>query len=361
MLKVKTTKLQELVSKASKGVGNDKARPITSLIAIKQKDGVLTLVTTDYDNYLFVSADVEGEDFYAVVQADPFTRLISRLTCEETELSINGSGKGLEVKGNGTYTIPLTIDDSTGEVVKYPKVDGIDVSSMSKIGEISVTTIGIILSAVKPNLALTLDIPQYTNYYVGNVVLGTDTYKVGCLNKKVTDTPVLISAELMELLETYNADEPIQIYKDDVHIAFEGKNFTAYGFLMEGIENFAVGSMLEYVNSEYPHKCDLPKQELVQLLDRLSIFVSPFDEDIINFKFTADGLQVYSKNNTGVEIVPYTADGGGDVEGSVYLKMLTSQVKTQTGDVIHLSYGDDRSLRMDDPATDMTTVVSLVF
>ena len=54
-LTIKTTELQEMVSKASKCVSNNKLIPITSLMNIKVCNHKLTLTTTDAINYFYVS------------------------------------------------------------------------------------------------------------------------------------------------------------------------------------------------------------------------------------------------------------------------------------------------------------------
>ena len=62
--KVKTTILQEMVSKAVKGASCNRMIPITGLIEIKVEGGVLSLTTTDATNTLILSKkDIPGDDF----------------------------------------------------------------------------------------------------------------------------------------------------------------------------------------------------------------------------------------------------------------------------------------------------------
>ena len=88
-LQIKTTKLQEMLSKAIKGASNNKLIPLTGLIAIQLKDNKLTLTTTDATNYLYIQDDnIEGDDFYAVVQVDTFAKLVARMTCETITIDL---------------------------------------------------------------------------------------------------------------------------------------------------------------------------------------------------------------------------------------------------------------------------------
>ena len=89
MLKLKTKTLQEMTQKAMKGASHSKVLPLTSMLAIELKENVLTLTTTDFSNYLEIKQDkVEGADFYVVVQADIFSKLIGKLSTEEVTLTV---------------------------------------------------------------------------------------------------------------------------------------------------------------------------------------------------------------------------------------------------------------------------------
>jgi len=360
MLKISTTKLQELISKAIKGVGNNKLIPRTTDIAIRVKDNVLTLITSDDDNFLNIRENIESDDFYAVVQADQFSKLVMRTTSENITLERKDSI--LELKGNGTYTFSLEMDENTGDVVEYPDPSQQILSiQQTTIGKIDVSTIRTILGAIKPSVAITDDIPTYTNYYFGDVVLATDTFKIGCLAKKITATPILVSAKLMELLDVYGGETPMDIYKADGRLVFHGDSCTVCGYAIEGIESFAVDSIMAYMDKEYPSKCVLPKQAVLQLLDRLSLFVGAFDDGVVDMAFTGDGLQVSSQKSDSVEILPYVDSAlVEDSVGRLYLEMFRAQVKAQTGDNIQLYFGDNKSLKLVDDNINVTSIVSLV-
>lgn len=88
-LTVKTAQFQAMVSKAVRGAGLNKLLPITGMMCIEKKDGVLSIYTTDTANYLQVRMDLpEGDDIYVVVPADTFSKLISKMTSERITLSV---------------------------------------------------------------------------------------------------------------------------------------------------------------------------------------------------------------------------------------------------------------------------------
>ena len=361
MLTFKTTKLQEMVSKAFKGVGNNKLKPITELISLRLTGGLFTLTTTDGDNYMYITESVENDgDFYAVVQANQFARLVSKITSEDVSLSVENNC--LEVYCNGNYKIPVEIDASTGTIVEYTDpVAKLQYSENEKIGAITVQDISTILRALKPALATTLEIPQYVNYYVGDVVLATDTNMASCYKKAITSTPVLVSAVAMDMLSVYTGTNALSIYKVSNRLLFKGDNFILFGYAMPGVDEFAVESINMFVETQHPSMCKIPKQTILQALDRLSLFVSDFDEDKIGTDFTSEGLRLSSKQSDSIEVVPYTsADNLQEMKSCMYLNMLSSHIKAQTGDSIDIHFGEPNSIKLVDDACDVTSVICLV-
>ena len=91
-MKIKTNLLQEIVAKSIKGASMNKMIPITSLMGIELKNNILTLMTTDGSNHLRVSEKIENddinvtEDFYTIINADTFSKLVGKTTKEFIEI-----------------------------------------------------------------------------------------------------------------------------------------------------------------------------------------------------------------------------------------------------------------------------------
>lgn len=355
---LKTEKLKEMVSRAVKGVGNNKLIPITSLMAIEVKDNKLTLITTDATNYLYIIEDkVVADDFYAVVEANTFSKLISKMTCENIVLEIKSGIQVLNVKGNGNYRIELPLDEN-GESIKYPDpyaklTDTVDA------GVVNRTTIQVILETIKPALATTLENPCYTGYYVGDNVVATDTYKIASMGIKLFDSdPKLISAELLDLLAVISA-EKINVGMDTDNIVFTTPDCIVCGKFMEGIEDYAIDAITGLVNTDIDSFCSVPKSAFVQLLDRLSLFVGTYDKNAIHLTFTKDGLQVSSKAANGVEIINYvTSDNFKEFTCAIDIQMLTQEIKAISNDVIEIYYGEDNAIKMTDG--NITIIIALM-
>ena len=352
-----TEKLKEMVSRAVKGVGNNKLIPLTSLMAITLKNNRFILTTTDATNYLYIIEDkILGEDFYAVVDANVFSKLISKMTCEHVILEIREDLNCLQVKGNGTYKIELPVDEN-GEYIKYPDPYS-KVSDTQDCGVINRTTISVILDTIKPALATTLENPCYTGYYVGNNVLATDTYKIASLDLKLLDDAKLISSEMMDLLAVMNTEKiKVDIVAND--IIYSTPDCIVMGKLMEGLDEFAIDPIMELVNTEFEHSCSIPKSALLQLLDRLSLFVGTYDKNAIYLTFTREGLQISSKAASGVEIIDYVSSKDfTDFTCAIDIQMLTNEVKAIQSDVVDIQYGEDNAIKLVDG--NITIIVALL-
>lgn len=336
-----------MVSRVIKGCSNNKMIPITGLMSIELKDHKLTLATTDAINYLFIIEDkVDGEDFSVVVQAETFSKLISRMTSETISLEL--VGEELRVKGNGDYKIELPLDEE-GELIKFPRpLDTVDITDVKPDCLLNLSTVRKLLMVNKPALSTSLDVPCYTGYYVGDNVISTDTYKICGTGVKLFDSPVLVSPEMMDLLDVMT-NETIHVFINGDTIICETQDCIVYGKELEGKDNYQVDAISGLLDLEFPSECSVSKDELLQALDRLALFVGPYDKNGIYLTFTRDGLHLSSRKSNGVEVIPYrTSKEFKDFTACINIEMLATQVKAHVLDEIQLCYGLDNALKIVD-------------
>lgn len=345
-LKVKTTKLQEMVSRAIKGASNNKMIPMTSLMSISLAKKKLTLTTTDATNYLYIIENkIDGEDFNVTVPVDIFSKLISKLTCENVELNINEEDSALEVNGNGSYLIELPTDEN-GQLINYP--DPVGDMNLKEIesGEINLSTIQAVLNTAKPSLSTTNDVPCYTGYYMGEDIVTTDTIKLCDMKINVFGNPKLVSPEQMNLLSVMEA-EKIKVHEKDNILVYTSPDCVVYGPTLEGIDDFAIDSIKALMSTNFESKCKLPKDAVLQVLDRLALFVEDYEKNAIHLTFTKDGLQVSSMKSSGIEIIQYLeSENFKDYICCVDIECLQSQIKALVGDSLELYYGDSNALKI---------------
>ena len=351
-----TELMKDVVARAIKGAGNNKLIPITSMMCIELKDGELTVITTDATNYLYIKEQhVAGDDFYVVVDANQFAKLVSKMTCESITMAIDEKLYTMKVKGNGNYTIELPLDED-GEPVKFP--DTLAKTVLPNPIELNRSTVIAILETIKPALAVTMENPQYTAYYMGDKVVATDSYKIASLAIPMFDEPKLVSSEFLDLVAVMRA-EKIKATFSDTDVRFETPDCTIAGKFVDGIDDFAIEPITNLIEQEFNSHCAVPKNDLLQMLDRLSLFVGTYDKNAVDLTFTNQGLQVSSKASSGIEILPYVnSENQIDFTCAVDIQMLVQEVKAITNDLIEIYYGDDSSIKFVDG--NITIVIALM-
>lgn len=348
-LKINTGAFQSMVSKAVKGAGNNNDLYITRLMAIQLKDNALVLITTDGSNYLYVKDDkVAGDDFYVVVPVDKFSKLISRLTCEDVTLEVSKSKKGdldsLIVHGNGKYVIELPYD-ADGELIEFPDPLEDDDGQMWNKGEANLSTIKLVLSTAKAALFVGKDDICYAGYYFGDRIVATDTYKICGIDIKLFDDPKLLSSQLIDLLEVMS-EEKIDIRYNEDTVIFDTQKVTVYGAVMEGIEEYKIDAINGLLDEKFASSCRIDKSALIQMLDRLSLFVDAYDKNGVYLTFTKDGIEVSSKKDSGSELIPYKESNNfADYTCCLDIDLFKTQVKACPSDIVEIYYGKENGIK----------------
>lgn len=354
-LTIGTELMKDVMSRAIKGAGNNKLIPITSMMCIELKGGDLTVITTDATNYLYIKEQhVAGDDFYVVVDANQFAKLVSKMTCENITMTVDEKLYTMKVKGNGNYTIELPLDED-GMPVKFPNPLGELVYGDESINR---STVIAILETIKPALAVTMENPQYTGYYMGDKVVATDSYKIASLAVPMFNEPKLVSSEFLDLVAVMR-DEKISVYTFGNDVVFNTPGCAICGKFMDGIDDFAIEPITNLIEQEFSSHCSVPKNDLLQMLDRLSLFVGTYDKNAVDLTFTNQGLQVSSKASSGIEILPYVnSENQKDFTCDVDIQMLVQEVKAISNDLIDIYYGDDSSIKFIDG--NITIVIALM-
>lgn len=359
-LTMNTILLQELVSKSMKGASNNKMVPITGLMAIEVKDNKITLITTDATNFLYIKEGIaDSEDFYVVVQADMFAKLISKLTCTNVTLEVDGDT--LKVVGNGHYALELPLDEN-GELVVYPNpLAQFDKAAATYVDGIHKSTFTRMVTTAKSALATSLDMPVYSGYYVGDVIVATDTYKICGIAESVFDEPQMLSSEFVDLTEMLEGTSGnIDIYLNNGIIVADTDTCSIFGkTLAENIDDFQIEAINGLLKEDFASSCKISKGALLQLLDRLALFVGIYDKNGIKLTFARDGIMVESRTNSGVELIPYLESSNFEnYKCEIDIEMLKSQVKANSSDTLEIHYGNENAIKITDG--DITQIIALI-
>lgn len=357
--KIKTEVLKDLVAKAVKGLGNNKLIPITSLMELSTHHGQLHINTTDMVHFLYVrgdlvSGDIETIASRVVIEAEKFAKLVSKITTEFVE--IEDKEKYLEITGNGKYTLDIPLDEN-GERIKFPSPC---YTTLGETLEVKKTILDLVSSVCKASVAKTLEVPVYTNYYVGDTVLSTDTYAISAVNLNLFNgRKILIPAELMDLFAVFD-EETIKVdFTSSNFVKFSTTNVTIVGRLAEGTDEYAVDAIEGLVTQEFDSVCKFKASGMISALERIALFVGPYDDSAVKLTFTESGISIESKQSNGVEVVPYVAnDNYKPFTCMVNVNMLITQLKASGADEITMQYGADNSIKLVEGA--ITQVIALL-
>lgn len=353
---ISTTKFQEMLKKSVSGASFEVLQPLSTYIGIEVKDNQLMLTTTDATNFMYVKEPLtECEDGYVTIALDTLSKLVPKITSDTIKVTLED--KYLQIVGNGSYKIDIPMEN--GEIIHFPNPEASE--EMHKIGDISLVDVKMILASVKPSLATTFEVPCYTNYYTGDIVVGTDNCKASSYNKQVLDGKSrLLNVNIVSLLNVFT-DDTIEVYtdNDDTKIKFVSSNCTVYGTTPNGIDDYNIIGVTNLLQTEFPHSCQVSRQVILGALDRIKLFVSTYDEGAITLAFNKSNITISSKYTTGIEEIPYLQELDGDVDfiGEIEINSFITQIHSQVSDTVNLQFGLSNALKL--VGDDITSVVAL--
>lgn len=342
---IKTETFQEMVGKVVKCATNNKLIPITSLLSIKVEDNTLYLTTTDAVTYFYVKSKLllsANGTFEVSVLADTFSKLIQKTTSADITVKYDETNFKLQVIGNGTYTIELPLDEN-GKPIKFPITD---TSAKVKCGTLNLNAVKSALTYNKVALSDNVTYPALTQYYCGDSIISTNQVKVCANNEKVFDTPKLISPTLMELLGVLTG-ETVEVFELDKKLIFETDCEYIIHNVVVNIEDFPVDSINNLVNSDFEAKCTISKDVVLNILDRLSLFMSSYDNKGIDLTVTANGIVLQTIAGSGVEIVPFiSTEKFIDYHCRINVEILRGLLSTYETDNVEFSYGNPVAIKL---------------
>ena len=212
----------------------------------------------------------------------------------------------------------------------------------------------------KSALAKTLENPALTGYYCGDTVISTDANVITFNGFKMftNDEPILISAQQMQLL-TLNTKEDIYVSIGKTGIQFVTEDVVIDGALMEGIEDFPANEVNAYLDEAFTSSCKVPKDLLLSVLDRLALFIEPYDKNGAYFTFGRKGINIHSKKDASTETINYVESKDfAPFVCCVDIPMLKEQLQANPDDTVKICYGNENALKIE--SGKVTQVIALL-
>lgn len=362
---VNAEKCLALVSDVAKGVGNNKLLPITSMIGLELRGEVLYLSSTDGANILRITTDVTGtEDGYATVTADIFVGLISKLAdCSSISFETNNNILAITgfkgVKVVGTYKLELPLDE--GKVIKFIDFDSKVASTLSGAEyDVSATIIDDMRNSCKQALATDVSESCYANYLIGDKIVATDRTRAVFVDTDIVEgkAHLLLGRNFVELLSLAEENVTLRVSSNGMYATDNHGTevFTNFNGALSDYNEAAIGNMLKM---EFPSMCKIRKSELLNTLNRMTLFSSKFDNNGIDIDFKDDKLVIKSLKNSAVEEIEYTEFVNvKPCDIRIDILLLMSHIKAYASDIIELYFGNPTCIKLIDG--NVTQIIALV-
>ena len=356
---IRIEEIQNACSKILTAVDSNTVSAVTETLQLSTEGKNLYISVTNKEYFARVKLEMaEPVDFKATVNANLFLKLVSQITTETIELSVEEST--LIIKGNGTYKLPLIFDGD--KLMELPEIVIHNPTVNFKIDS------NILLSILQFNSKeLSKGIisrPIQKLYYVDEH--GALTFTTGaCVNSFELQQPVklLLNDRLVKLFKLFKGEQVDftlgydTISEDTIQtkVRFESDDIIITAVLScddNMLESFPVNAVRGRANSDYPYSVNVNREQLIQTINRLLLFTSANGaKDIINpfstFEFKKDSMIVWDTNHENYEEVFYsnTECSVDDKYVAILdLKDLKTTLENCTEQYVVLHFGDSQAV-----------------
>lgn len=364
MIKIKTSVFRDMLNKAVKVCTFNKMLPLTGLVEIEFDENGIAMKTTDNLTTMIIREKVEGlTPARVVVDAAIVTALVNKITTDEIELAITGNS--LVITGNGVYNLEIRVDES-GEIVKLPAIDQELANNANKEFDFK----GIVerLNICSSAIAVGEDAKELGNYYLKDIVVATDQLKVSSVSnvESMKNEELFIREEFgRHLMELGFVKANYIVSGEKLIIA--GENFViSTTMILEDKENFVNKTLVglkSFLDLSYSSKVKVKKAAILDLLDRVGLFISEYDNKSIQFAFLNDGIKITNRKGTCDESLDYEEknlkEGFVEVDSLLNIEWLKSLLAVLPSEMVEFQFGDnDAAIKIVDG--NITQVISLM-
>jgi hypothetical protein len=125
------------------------------------------------------------------------------------------------------------------------------------------------------------------------------------------------------------------------------------------VSDYPVEAVDKLINQEFKSLCTISRSAVLNILDRISLFVGSYDKKSISLVFTEEGVVFKNKRSSGTELVPYL-----DVHEfipfacSINIEFLRNQIASQDMDNVDLYFGSPVAIKL--VSGNITQIVALL-
>ena len=167
----------------------------------------------------------------------------------------------------------------------------------------------------------------------------------------------------MDILGAFD-EQNLNITVADDFICCKCDTMAVYSKLSDDIGEYEIDKTKQYIGTKFPNVCKVNKAELLSAIDRISLFVSKYDNQAIRMLFDTDGIEISNLKSGSTESVQYIEKKSKvkkkvvPVEVYINADMISTQLKSYVGDIVSIEYGVDFAISL--VSEDTTQIISLM-
>lgn len=344
--------LQDVVSRASKGSTFIDVIPLSTMMEIKIKDGVLSARTTNNSYYLTAISKhkISQPDFEMVVDTKLFSALVSKFkNGENVTLFVDDTKITIQTK-TGKYNLSYSVDPSTNSKVKFPEISIDPNGATIHVTPMEIRSILSLNKACKSNMK---DIPALFNYYMDTEKVLTSNDSKACYNPiKVVDRPSALTPELFELVTSVMDDsgDPkdaygVDVSENDDSIMFFSEVGTLIGKKASSadLEAFPAENYTEVFKNSIEYSVSASTSELLNAVDPMGLFTDPYEKNRVKLTFTQNDVTISDERTGSEERISFIKGLPQDIQPvviEVNAFELKEQLTTCTAQQITLAFNE---------------------
>jgi DNA polymerase III sliding clamp (beta) subunit (PCNA family) len=310
---LQTKNFQESCKKILDAVDSNSSFIVNETLELEGKGQTLYLNVTNKEYYVSVKIPLDVEvSFHAVVNAQLFLNLISKITTDELDLSVKDTF--LMVKGNGNYKIPLIFDDSN--MVTLPKITIENVTNMFSIKN---SILQSILKYNRKELSKGSGAsPVQKLFYIDEK--GAITFTNGaCVNNFTLEQKVVLTLteKIVKLFRLFKSEEvTFTMGFDEIStgviaqkVSFVDEQISLSVIITtqeELIQKFPVQGIRKWLEDTYDYTVTIDRIAVLESLNRLSLFAkNGSDLGTTYMVFNPEGVTIFDAKKENSEEVKY--------------------------------------------------------
>ena len=340
MLILKTPTLKMILGKAMKAVSNQKLLPITGLLGIETKGGYLYMYSYDGNNSLTTKVKVEyDKEHYVAIDANTFNALVQKVTAEEITLKFEESYLNV-VAGGGNYKFDVAMEENV--VVKFPSYPQ-NITQPTETQVVKTEDLELALILNQSAVAQTSEMVAITGAYFGEKIITTNGYMACITNLKVFKEPVLVKYSTLTLLNTLVGSTVTTAVVDGKLIMFDDSTFVV-GELLPYVKEYPVETMMNFAKLPFKSEIKLAKKDLLSALDRLNIFISDFDKNILEVVVNTTSFDLRSLSSSAHEELGFAVEAITPTNFKIEYDYFKSQVSSTKDEILTIKFGNPSAI-----------------